>query len=125
QVWEWLLHGAPVGEVIERLAALYDADRGHIETAVSAFIRDMELQRLIIASERECNGLPAIEAAASQTPFAAPVLRTFEDVQTFVAARPIVRTSRLEPASINVVGEIYPDEAIVLNLGRGLYYSLP
>lgn len=124
QIWDSLMRGASVDQVVERLAHLTDAELADIEPSISTFVRQLEQHELIVAG-KDAESEFSVEAPTSKQPFLAPELQVYKDVQAFVIARPITRSTRLEPATANIAGELYPDEAIVLNMARGFYYSMP
>jgi hypothetical protein len=89
ECWQALASGLSVESVVERLAASYAADRASIESAVNDFVRDLVSHALIAPSDAPPSPGPARPLILSRSPFRAPVLNVFSDMQDLLLLDPI------------------------------------
>jgi len=124
-IWDWLTSGVAVDDIISALHAQGVSDA---EAMIADYVEQLEQQRLIVSTgeapteETPASNTPQVEAAM---PFSRPILKIQDDAQQFVTAAPINASSRIIPASKDFASEAYPDEVVMLDLSRGIYYSLP
>ena len=111
-VWNWLTSGVGVDDII---AALPNA------AAITDFVDQLEQNRLIVPAENSTAAPPP----TMETILDPPVLKIQTDAEQFVVAAPVNANSRVKAASADYASEAYPDEVVMLDLYRGLYYSLP
>jgi hypothetical protein len=93
EVWEGLRAGRSPEEIVAELERRYDAQPGEVATAVSTVVDELLHEGLLrrAVPQEGGNGRPgpvsALEAAG--TPFAAPVLHKFTDMQDFLLVDPV------------------------------------
>jgi hypothetical protein len=89
-IWTSVDGGASVDETVEELLDRYDAPRSVVEPTVTRFVRELEEEELVLATEGD--GLRQSSAAASgptKLPFEEPALRKFTDMQELLLLDPI------------------------------------
>jgi hypothetical protein len=87
--WSLVSAGVPVGAIVDRLAATYDAPAAEIEAAVSAFVDELARERLIVGAAENGSFAPVEPAPRAKEPFERPVLEKFTDVQELLALDPV------------------------------------
>ena len=88
ECWDALASGLSVELLVEQLAASYAADRATIESAVEGFVQDLLSHELIAPSEAPPPDAVSL-SARSRTPFHAPVLNVYSDMQDLLLLDPI------------------------------------
>jgi hypothetical protein len=91
EIWKALERGATPGEIVSVLELLFEAEPGRIETAVAAFLRELEKEALVAARD----GTPASSGRAvaavpdGRPPFPSPLLNAFTDMQELLWLDPV------------------------------------
>lgn len=90
-VWERIIGGASLDEIVAAVARTYRGDATEIGGAVSEFVDELLRENLIIADAGPApDPMPQPGPAPADAPaFAAPKLITFTDMQDFLLADPI------------------------------------
>lgn len=101
-VWDLLYQQAPVDEIVNKIANTHAADAAEIDRAVRQLIDQLSAENLVVADESTAPESTAPdESAATQfstapdqnghdkTPFKAPVLQKFTDMQELLLLDPI------------------------------------
>jgi hypothetical protein len=96
-VWEQIIEGATLDDIVAAVARAYRGDPAEIRAAVTDFVDELLRENLIIADAGTAPGpiaapgtMPQADAPpADQPAFAAPKLITFTDMQDFLLADPI------------------------------------
>jgi hypothetical protein len=90
-VWEQIIGGASLDDIVAAVARSYRGDPAEIGTAVTQFVDELLRENLIIADAGSAQAPMAQPgpAPANQPVFAAPTLITFTDMQDFLLADPI------------------------------------
>ena len=88
ECWDALNSGLSVELLVEQLAASYAADRATIESAVEGFVQDLLSHELIAPSDAPPPRAVS-PSARSRTPFHAPVLNVYSDMQDLLLLDPI------------------------------------
>ena len=89
-IWNAVAAGASTEAIIERLEAAYEASPGVIATAAEAFLSELEGEQLIVHG----NGagprtVSPIEPPETRSPFEAPQLEKYEDMQDIILLDPV------------------------------------
>jgi hypothetical protein len=89
-VWVALEGGSSIEEIVGLLKRRYEAVDGEIDTAVSALIDELLAEGLIAATEEAAaSGEERAADDAARSPFAAPVLTRYTDMQELLLLDPI------------------------------------
>ncbi len=89
-VWQGLDAGLTVGEVIEQVQERFDGQTEDMAQAVQRFVDELAEERLMTA--RPSNGdapLGSLPPANGRSPFAAPMLQKYDDMQDLIMLDPI------------------------------------
>ena len=122
-IWRALISGASTEQISTLLIQHYPVDGARTAQTVQEFVHDLQRQGLILPTEGNPERVLTLEDLSPK--FAAPRLQIYDDAQGFVGIEQITATSRLAPANQYVESEVFHDEALVLDLGRGIYFTLP
>jgi hypothetical protein len=92
EIWGWLQSGWSISEIVSAIQHRYDCAGADPETAVRTLIGTLVADELV-ASSANPGDLPEVErvadASAEKTPFRAPSLQRFSDMQGFLLVDPI------------------------------------
>jgi len=91
-VFELVTAGHSVGDIAAHLAAAHGADPATVESDVAAFVQQLLDQELVVAADSGAprGPLPAPTAsAASATPYRAPTLAVYSDMEDLLLLDPI------------------------------------
>lgn len=88
ECWNALASGLSVELLVEQLAASYAADRATIGSAVEGFVQDLLSHELIAPSDAPPSDAVR-PSTPSRTPFHAPVLNVYSDMQDLLLLDPI------------------------------------
>jgi hypothetical protein len=94
EIWKAVEGGATSGEIVSVLEPLFEAEPGRIETAVAAFLRELEKEALVVARDGPPRSSDHAAAAVSggRTPFPSPLLNAFTDMQELLWLDPVHET---------------------------------
>jgi SAM-dependent methyltransferase len=92
-VWQMLAAGRRVPEITEALLRHYEGERTAVERSVADFVAQMEQESLLVAAPPTASA-PAFrfdegQLAGPGTPFPAPVMYRYTDMQTLIQMDPI------------------------------------
>jgi len=88
-IWRMVESGAGRSEIAARVQAEHDGDPAEIAAAVESFLAHLAAESLIVAFEGEPAEVAPPSGLAARTPFRAPVLNTFSDMQELLWLDPI------------------------------------
>jgi hypothetical protein len=95
-IWDYIVKGAPVREIIPLILENYDCSQGGEENAVNSFINQLQQEGLVIAIDDKLtasllpqNWKEQITAKESKAVFHAPVLNKYTDMQDLLLLDPI------------------------------------
>jgi hypothetical protein len=89
-IWDWLMAGATLDEVVDGLDARTTGGHDEIAGAAAAFVADLERERLITAAAGNGAGFDPGAPPAEPSPFTAPQLKPYVDLQTLIQLDPIL-----------------------------------
>ncbi|HVO52156.1 MAG TPA: PqqD family protein [Thermoanaerobaculia bacterium] len=94
EIWKAVERGATPAEIVRVLDSLFEAEPGRIETAVAAFLRELEKEALVVARDGPFAGSDrgAAAVAGGRTPFPSPLLNAFTDMQELLWLDPVHET---------------------------------
>jgi Coenzyme PQQ synthesis protein D (PqqD) len=87
-LWQWLGLRPTVEELVDLAVASLDGPADQTAAAVRAFVADLTREGLIVSADPAAGGGPSAPASP-RTPFRAPVLTTFSDMQELLWLDPI------------------------------------
>lgn len=93
EVWVALLDGHDEAGLVDLLAARCTAADGEIAAAVAGFLDHLAAESLIVASEVATAAAPPSPPGSERTPFVAPELQVFTDMQDLLLFDPIHEVS--------------------------------
>lgn len=89
-IWAALERGVSPEGVVRELCARHVADDGRIEGAVADLVDELVLAELIVAEEGEEEPAPpGCPDGGARTPFVAPTLTTYTDMQDIILLDPV------------------------------------
>jgi hypothetical protein len=88
-IWEELAAGAATAVILDRAVERFEGDPAEIRGAVEAFIRDLEEQQLIAPTDAGGRNGAGLAPATDRTPFVAPKLETYTDMQDIILLDPV------------------------------------
>lgn len=87
--WDAIVAGFSLAQLVERLAEKYAADRATIEPAVAEFVEALVSHELIAPSDAPPPPDDVKPPSITRTPFHAPVLNVYSDMQDLLLLDPI------------------------------------
>ncbi|MCB0117275.1 MAG: PqqD family protein [Caldilineaceae bacterium] len=90
RIWQWVEVGADLPQMIEGIAAEYDGDPSLMKASLSDFVEDLLARQLIVSAGG--SSLPSsvvLPHDTAPTPFSAPVLEVYTDMQDLLLLDPI------------------------------------
>lgn len=91
-VWDLLYQRAPVNEIVATIADKHEGDAADIDRAVRELIAQLQVEGLVVPDEsaQPADYLPALSRNGhAKTPFKAPVLQKYTDMQELLLLDPI------------------------------------
>jgi hypothetical protein len=95
-IWECIVKGIPSGEILSLITGNYECSRGDEEGVVHTFIGELQQEGLIIAKDDHETTSSAVQKCLfeniprkNKTPFKAPVLNKYTDMQDLLLLDPI------------------------------------
>ncbi|MDX2163394.1 MAG: PqqD family protein [bacterium] len=122
-LWNALLNGISVGQLYALAAHHYSGDEVAMQQAIDAFLTRLRDERLIVPAPPSTAPWELPISNGDRTPFIAPRLMRFNDIQMMLVANPLKFETTFTPVNANIVSEQYGDETVVLDMNRGYYYS--
>jgi len=92
EIWGWLQSGRSISEIVSAIQRRYDCSSADPEAAVRAFIGTLVTDDLVAPCPDAASpqGLEPLGAASAETsPFRAPSLQRFSDMQGFLLVDPV------------------------------------
>lgn len=91
EIWDGLVAGDTLEEVVERLAAEYDAPREEIAAAAGRLLGELTAEELLVAGENGSGSARPVQqpTAGERRPFVEPSLEKFTDMQDIVLLDPV------------------------------------
>ncbi len=91
EIWDGLVAGHTLEEVVERLAAEYDAPREEIAAAAGRLLGELTAEDLLVAGENGAHPSGPVQppTAGERRPFVEPSLAKFTDMQDIVLLDPV------------------------------------
>lgn len=93
EIWGWLQAGWSIAEIMSAVRERYDCAAADPETAVRTFVGTLVADELVMSRQSDPGDLPqagaGADASAAKTPFRAPSMQRFEDMQGFLLVDPI------------------------------------
>ena len=89
-IWEMIESGHPVSEILQALRFRYEGEPAEIAALVAAFLERLEREELVVVDDAPRDGAaprPALDTKRS--PFRAPDLQKYTDMQYFLLLDPI------------------------------------
>lgn len=88
--WNAIERGASATDIVDMLASRFEGDRAEIERTTGALIEELTREELIVPTETDGAGTPALETtAAGRQPFSAPRLEKHTDMQDLILLDPV------------------------------------
>jgi hypothetical protein len=95
-IWEYIVKGAPAGEILSLILANYDCSRGDEESAVHSFLGELQQEGLIVALNDQVTAGSAVQEVKIElipreikASFKAPALNKYTDMQDLLLLDPI------------------------------------
>jgi hypothetical protein len=95
EVWRCLAVGMDLAQIVRRLAALYQGDAGEMEASTRRLMEELLSENLVAPAASTQDGevaAPAVvlpESPAVRTPYIAPLLNKYTDLQGLLLVDPI------------------------------------
>ncbi len=86
-VWVLAASGATDAAIVESLTARYDGDAAVIADQTTSFLADLIARGLLVVSDASLDA--AATASATRTPWSAPTLEAFNDLNDLILMDPI------------------------------------
>ena len=89
-VWEQLVHGATLEDLVAAVSGAYPGDTAEIRRTVGAFLDELMREDLVVQGAGvAAASRPAATAPATRVPFTPPQLNKYTDMQDFLLADPV------------------------------------
>jgi hypothetical protein len=90
-VWERMVQGATLAQIVEGLSVRYDTAAATIETAVATLCAQLEAESLVVPglSPQGLSGVSWPERGSNRREFLAPVLNKYTDMQELLLLDPV------------------------------------
>ena len=95
EIWSFLEHGEAIGQIVEGIAQRYDGARTEIESAIHKLIKELQEENLLVPAPQDNAAGPGdhtpgpSQPGAQRTPFVAPTLQKYTDMQDLLLLDPI------------------------------------
>jgi hypothetical protein len=87
--WDALAAGLSMAQLVDQLIDNYETDRKTVESAVAEFVQDLVSHMLIAPSDAPPPPVTVKPPSSPRSPFHAPVLNVFSDMQDLLLLDPI------------------------------------